>query len=75
MHIDGIFDLRGSDAMARDVHDVIDPTGNSVISVLIPHTSVAREIETWVGGEIGCLATLVISVSCSDDGWPGIFDA
>src|SRR5690606_40682440 len=75
MHIDSIFYLCRTDAVARDVEHVIDASSNFIIAFRAAITAVAREIFIGIGGEIGLATPLMISPRGALHARPWEFDA
>src|SRR5690606_12380463 len=69
------FHLRRAHAVAGDVDHVVDPPGDPVVAVLVAPASVAGEVFSLVGGEIGLDEALVVAINGAHLAGPGIDDA
>ena len=56
------FDLGGSHAVARHIQNIIHAPGDPEIAVFIAARTIAREIATREGGEIGFNESLMVTI-------------
>ena len=66
----GGFDLGGGDAVARHVHDVVDPAQHPEVPVLVDLGAVAGEVPAREGAPVGVLVPLGITPDASQHGGP-----
>ena len=57
-----VLDLGGRDAVARDVHDVVDPAEQPQVAVLVALGAVAGEVAAGEARPVGLLVALVVPV-------------
>ena len=67
-------DFGGAHAVAGDVEYIIHPAGDPVVAVLVATGTVAGEIATREGGEVGLLEALVIAEHGTHLAGPGVGD-
>src|SRR5690606_1114660 len=63
----------GADAVAGNIDDIIDATGDPVIAILVAASTVAGEVIARVGFEIGFHMALVIAPDRAGLAWPAGF--
>ena len=70
MHVEGVFDLGGSDTVPAYVEHVVHSPRNSVVTVLVAQAPVTSEIKSGIGPEIGLSAAFVVAVRGAQHSWP-----
>ena len=78
MEHDGRLDLGGADAVARRVDDVVDPSGDPDVPVLVAPRAVARQVVALPVGalnrEVGRHVALVVAEDVTNGRRPGALD-
>src|SRR4030095_3431943 len=67
-------DLHGSDAMAGNIHHVVDASHDPEVSVFIAPRAVTSKIHAWDLAPVLFLVALWIAVNRSEHRWPGGLD-
>src|SRR4030095_14269793 len=62
--------LRRPQAMARDINHIVYTTGDPVVTVLIPTTTVTSEVLPRITSKIGLAKAFVIAVHGPHYSWP-----
>ena len=70
MQYQGTFDLSRADAMAGDIDDVIDPSGDPVVAIRITTRAVTGEKVSGVLRVVGIDDPLMITIDAADLPWP-----
>ena len=69
------FDFHRAQAMARDIQDIIDPTHDPVIAVLVALRAVARDVKAVLKFlPVGLDVALVVAPDGAQHRRPGLFD-
>src|SRR5438270_10020762 len=63
--------LDGRDPVRAHVHDVIDPSQQPVITVLIDPGSITGEVDVLVLTPVGLDVAIVVPENAPQHGWPG----
>ena len=61
--------------MAGNIQDIINPSGDPVVSILIPAAAITSKIVSWIGAEVGFLEPLMISENGAHLPRPGMLNA
>src|SRR2546427_6757346 len=69
------FNLRRPQAMTGDINHIVYPTGDPVVTILIPTTTVTSEVLPRIKRKIGLAKAFVIAVHGPHYSWPGELNA
>ena len=69
-----VLDLGGRDAVARDVHDVVDPAQQPEVAVLVALGAVAGEVAAGEARPVRLPVALVVAVDAAQHAGPGLGD-
>ncbi len=63
--VDGIFNFAGSDAVTRNVDDIVDAACDPEITVFVASSTVSSEVEARASCEVGVFVAFVVSEDCA----------